>query len=736
VDIGAAKFDLTVSAAEVDGGFRIAVEYRSDAFTEATIARLVEHFGVLLASAVAAPATPVAALDLLSDAERSQVLQTWNDTAKPYDESKTLVELIARQMAATPKAIAVEDERTSLTFKQLDVAATALAVKLGDLGVGPNVLVGICADRSVELVVGLLAILKAGAAYVPLDPEYPRERLEFMLQDAGVSVLIAQPAAIKNLTVGSTTTVSLDGVNTPSPVQIILLPPSPDDAAYMIYTSGSTGRPKGAMNAHRGIVNRLRWMQEQYQLTPKDVVLQKTPFSFDVSVWEFFWPLITGAKLVMAKPGGHRDAAYLVDAITSRGVTVCHFVPSMLRAFLADGGASTCTSLRDVMASGEALTPDLVASFYQTLPGARLHNLYGPTECAVDVTYWPCPPSTVPPALVPIGRPVSNTQMYVLDSRHAPTPIGVPGELFIGGVQVGMGYHNRPELTDERFVPDPYRTGGRLYRTGDKARWRADGTIEYLGRLDFQVKIRGFRIELGEIEATLAKHPDVREAVVVARPLVAGGDVQLVGYYVARHPERASSHPEPYVADAPQGRLREGSATPAVPASALRDHLRATLPDYMVPAMFVALASMPLGTSGKIDRRALPAPTVEETPEQFVAPRSDIETVVAALWRDVLGRERVGVETSFFDLGGHSLLATRIAGQVTKIFRTPLPLRRFFEAPTVAGVARVLVEGEAKPGQTATIARLFIKAQQMTPEERERLRREKSRSDQSTTGTT
>ncbi len=709
IDIGAAKFDLTVSVTELADGFRFAIDYRRDLFAETSIARVAEHFGVLLASAVASPATRVSSLALMTGAERTTLVRTWNDTRTPF-ETATLVGLMARQVSRTPDAIAVEDERRSLTFAQLDAAATALARRLRGHGVGPNVLVGICAERSVDLVVGLVAILKAGGAYVPLDPEYPRDRLEFMLEDSGVAVLLAQPAVIKDLALGAATVVSLDGVAAATDNGAALPLPSPDDAAYMIYTSGSTGRPKGALNAHSGIVNRVLWMDGEYRLTSADVVLQKTPFSFDVSVWEFFWPLTTGATLVMARPGGHRDPTYLVDVMTRRGVTVCHFVPSMLRAFVSDPSAAKCVTLRDVMASGEALPPALVADFYRTLPRARLHNLYGPTECAVDVTYWPCPPSSEPPTMVPIGRPVANTQMYVLDAHGQPTPIGVPGELFIGGVQVGVGYHNRPELTSERFVRDPFSQApsARLYRTGDKARWRADGTIEYLGRLDFQVKIRGFRIELGEIETTLARHPRVEDAVVVARPLVPGGDLQLVAYYVP--------------------------AGDAVPAAALRDDLRVRLPDYMVPAVFMPLQALPLNASGKVDRRALPAPVLEESPDAHVAPRNDVETVVAGVWRDILGRERVGVETSFFDLGGHSLLATRITGQVTKIFRTALPLRRFFESPTVAGVARALMDAEAKPGQTATIARLFLKAQRMTPEERERLRRDMPRTDQTTTG--
>jgi amino acid adenylation domain-containing protein len=494
----------------------------------------------------------------------------------------------------------------------------------------------------------------------------------------------------------------------------------------MIYTSGSTGRPKGALNSHRGIVNRLQWMQSQYRLTGDDVVLQKTPFSFDVSVWEFFWPLMTGAKLVMAQPGGHRDVTYLTDVIERSGVTVCHFVPSMLRAFLADSGASRCTSLRDVMASGEALPPTLVAQFNAMLPAARLHNLYGPTECAVDVSHWSCPRAGAP-SVVPIGFPVSNTRLYVLDAAGEPTPLGVPGELYIAGVQVGMGYHRRPQLTAERFVPDPFATGlasdvatapashvatARMYRTGDRARWLPDGTVEYLGRLDFQVKLRGVRIELGEIESALEAQEGVGAAVVVVRD-DASGEQRLIAY----------------VAPAP------GATCPAQPE--LVAALRTRLPEAMIPGVIIALSELPLTPSGKVDRKALPAPPegLERDDRPVVAPRDDVETVVEAVWRDVLRRERVGVETSFFDLGGHSLLATRITTQTGKIFRCAVPLRRFFESPTVAGLARALTQLETKPGQTTTIARLYLRAQRMSPEERETLRREKARADLTTTGT-
>lgn len=538
-DFATAKFDLLMGASEDAEGLHVVLEYRTDILDAETVDRFFDHMRVLAEAACAEPTRRVSALPLLSPHERALVVTEWNNTAVAFPKGETLVSLMRAQATKSPEAVAVIDDRRALSFAELDQAASALAVRLRAAGATRGTLVGVCAERSVEMVVALVAVLKSGAAYVPLDPESPADRLRFMIEDANVPVLVAQQRLVDTLPALAScpaTIIALDGCaeTFDASAEITWPDATPDDVAYMIYTSGSTGRPKGALNAHSGIVNRLLWMQREYQLSASDVVLQKTPFSFDVSVWEFFWPLLSGATLVMARPGGHRDAGYLVDVMTSRRVTVCHFVPSMLRAFLSDPTSAQCTTLRDVMASGEALSPDLVGAFYETLPHARLHNLYGPTECAVDVSYWPCPVTTTPPAVVPIGRPVANTQLYVLDAHLQPCPIGVPGELYLAGVQVGLGYHNRAELTTERYVPDAFSSdsNARMYRTGDRARWRADGTVEYLGRLDFQVKVRGFRIELGEIETTLTQHPLVHDAATMAHSDESGG-VRLVAYVVA-----------------------------------------------------------------------------------------------------------------------------------------------------------------------------------------------------------
>lgn len=533
VDFGTAKFDITVAMRASDEGLGVTFEYRTDLFDDATIDRMFGHLELLLDGVTANPDEHISRLPLLTRAERQQVVVDWNDTKRLYPPGVTVHGLIEAQVSRTPHCVAVEDAYESLTYAALNDRANVMAAHLRALGVASGQLVGISAERSVEMVVGLLAVLKAGGAYVPIDPEYPADRVSYMLEDSGVGVLLTQRRLLGKLPASDAVVLLLDEAM-PDAQQSHIIPSDvrASDPAYMIYTSGSTGRPKGAVNAHSGIVNRLLWLQDEFQLGPTDVVLQKTPFSFDVSVPEFFGPLIAGARLIMAAPGGHRDAAYLADIIVSRGVTMCHFVPSMLRAFLTNPAVAACVTLRDVLASGEALPPDLVSGFHSVLPWARLHNLYGPTECAVEVTYWPCPAVSSPPPVVPIGRPVANTQVYVLDAHLQPMPVGIPGEFYLAGTQVGLGYHGRPELTAERFVADPFApaTGARMYRTGDRARWRADGTVEYLGRLDFQVKVRGFRIELGEVEATLAQHAEVLDVAVMAHD--DGGDARLVAYVV------------------------------------------------------------------------------------------------------------------------------------------------------------------------------------------------------------
>ncbi len=546
VDSGTSKFDLSLYVVPKPEGFHCSIEYNTDLFDGATAERMLRHFQVLLESIVANPAARIADLALLPDAERKLVVEGWNQTRVDYPRDRTLHSLIEDQVERTPDALALAFEDQRLTYRQLNQRANQLAHHLQKLGVGPDTLVGICVERSIEMVVGLLGIIKAGGAYVPMDPEYPKDRLAFMLQDAAAPVLLTQERLAGSIPAHKGKVIRLDADWPEIAKESAANPRSAAGAqnlAYMIYTSGSTGRPKGAMNTHVAIVNRLLWMQDEYKLNATDRVLQKTPFSFDVSVWEFFWPLLTGAGLVVAVPGGHKDGSYLAALIAREKITTLHFVPSMLAVFLEEEALETsCASLKRVICSGEALPYDLQERFFTRLP-AELHNLYGPTEAAVDVTYWACERRSKL-RTVPIGRPIANIQIYLLDSQLRPVPIGVPGELHIGGIGLARGYHNRPELTAEKFIPDPLSTepGARLYKTGDLARFLPDGAIEYLSRIDHQVKIRGFRIELGEIETALAQHPAVKETVVLAREDTPG-DKRLVAYLVQDPNYRGAKEP-------------------------------------------------------------------------------------------------------------------------------------------------------------------------------------------------
>jgi amino acid adenylation domain-containing protein/non-ribosomal peptide synthase protein (TIGR01720 family) len=669
-DTLASKFDLTLIMGAAPGGLVASMEYAADLFDAPTIERLLEHLGVLLAGAVQDPDQPVWALPLLAEPERRTVLEAWNDTAFAHPGELAIHEVFSAQAARTPDALALSFEGRTVTYRELDERANRLAHALRRRGIGPESLVGVCLSRGVEMVVALYGVLKAGGAYVPFDPEYPRDRLAFMLTDARVSVMLTEAALVDVLPASDAAVIRLDAdwdtiaaepADAPARAGLTL-----DTLAYVIYTSGSTGRPKGAMNAHRGILNRLQWMQHAYGLGAADRVLQKTPFSFDVSVWELFWPLMYGARLVLARPGGHREPGYLLDVIEEAGITTMHFVPSMLNVFLDElerQGASRAGSLRRVMCSGEALPPALASRFFGSFASVELHNLYGPTEAAVDVTAWACERGA---AIVPIGRPIHNTRMYVLDAHLGPAPIGVRGELYIGGVQVGRGYLERPELTRERFIDDPFAgPPARLYRTGDVARWLPSGALEYVGRADFQVKLRGFRVELGEIESTLLDHPSVREAIVLAREDTPGA-TRLVGYLAC------SDGPAPTVAE-------------------LRAFLQVKLPEYMIPAAFVLLPALPLTASGKVDRKALPAPEEGERLElgaAFVAPETLAEQVLAAIWAAVLRREDVGVHDNFFAVGGDSILSIQIVARAQQAGLRITP-RQLFQHPTIAELAAV-----------------------------------------------
>ncbi|WP_373690630.1 amino acid adenylation domain-containing protein [Desmonostoc muscorum] len=661
-----AKFDLTLLMENTADGLVGVWEYSTDLFDSSTIERMSGHFVTLLESIVANPEQQISQLPLLTQIEQQQLLVEWNNTQADYPQDLCIHQLFEEQAARTPDAVAVVYENQQLTYQQLNSRANELGHYLQSLGVGADVLVGICVERSLLMVVGLLGILKAGGAYVPLDPDYPQDRLSFMLEDAQLRVLLTQQQLKQKLPQHQGQVVCLDTdwelisqSSQDNPITTV----QDSNLAYVIYTSGSTGKPKGAMNTHLGICNRLLWMQQAYQLTALDCILQKTPFSFDVSVWEFLWPLITGARLVVAKPGGHQDSAYLVNLILEQQVTIVHFVPSMLQVFLEEPSLENCRSLKRVICSGEALPVELQERFFARLD-CELHNLYGPTEAAIDVTYWQCFPDANF-RTVPIGQPIANTQIYILDEHLQPVPVGVAGELHIGGLGLARGYLNRPELTKEKFILNPFSDEpySRLYKTGDLARYLPDGTIEYLGRIDNQVKIRGFRIELGEIEALLNQHDDVQASCVIARE-DNPGDKRLVAYIVG-----------------------DQQHSPTI--TQLRQFLSSQLPQYMIPHAFVMLESLPLTPNGKVDRRALKAPDSRgELEVSFVAPRNQIEEILAQIWAEVLRVEQVGIHDNFFELGGDSILSIQIISRA-KLAGLQLTLKQLFAHQTIAELATV-----------------------------------------------
>ena len=678
MDGGAAQFDLTLSMHESEAGLMGRWTYNRDLFESATIERMAGHFETLLGAMVSDASQPVGTLPMLSPAEQTQLMKKWNDTAVEYPRHDSLHKLFEQQVARTPEATAVRFESESLSYAELNARSNQLARYLQGLGVGPETLVGICMERSLEMVVGLLGVLKAGGAYVPLDPSNPRARLQFMLDDTQVAVLLTQEHLLAVLPEQSAQVLCLDSQwsevaqASDENLQVTV---TKENLAYVIYTSGSTGQPKGVMNSHGGICNRLLWMQAEYGLTPDDRVVQKTPFSFDVSVWEFFWPLLVGAELVMARPEGHKDSGYLIELMVARAITTVHFVPSMLSAFLQDPEVSRVSSLKRVMCSGEALPMQLQQSFFAQLE-CELHNLYGPTEAAIDVTSWRCQqePSG---ASVPIGRPIANTQIYILDEALQPVGVGISGELHIGGVGLARGYLGRSELTAERFITNPFGAG-RLYKSGDLARYLSDGTIEYLGRIDHQVKLRGFRIELGEIESVLSHHEQVQQCVVMMREDMSGGQ-RLVAYVVSDDDDD-------------------------VDRDILKAYLSEHLPDYMVPTVMVPLDVLPLTANGKVDRRALPIPDDElSRTGEFVAPETELQTLLATIWQNILGLDQVGIQDNFFELGGHSLLAIQAISQIRQTFHIEISVRQMFETPTVAGLANFLANCQPSEQDTAVI---------------------------------
>jgi len=677
-------FDMTLWIAEAGDDLGATLEYSHDLFEHETASRMLGHYEQLLKGIAENADRPISDLPLLTERERRQILVEWNETESVCEPFKFAHVLFEEQAARTPDAVAVVLGDEQVTYAELNRRANQLAHALKTRGVEPGVLVGVGMERSIDMVVGLLGVLKAGGVYLPLDPAYPAERIAFMLEDAGAPILLTQ-AALADLAPAfkgqvlrlDTDRATIEREPTSNPVVNL----SPDDPAYVIYTSGSTGQPKGVVISQESLTNHCRDMQRAYDLTAEDRVLQFASINFDPSLEQILPTLFAGARLVLRGQDLWTPQAF-GEFVAESGLTVINLPPSywhqVVTAWANAGESLPANRLRLVIIGGDVLQPETIRLWWQTpMKRVRLLNAYGPTETTItsttfDVTAYG--EKALSLRRVPIGRPTPGRRLYVLDRYGKPVPVGVPGELYIGGPRVALSYLYRPKLTAEKFLPDLFsgEPGARMYRTGDLVRYLPDGNLEFLGRMDHQVKVRGFRVELGEIEAVLSAHPRVREAVVAVRE-DAPGDRQLVAYIV---PVRGAQ----------------------LMGDDLREYLLAKLPAYMVPAAFVTLDELPLGPSGKVDRRALPVPNGNHhwAQQKFVAPRTPLERELAQMWADVLGVEKVGIHTSFFDLGGHSLLATQLIARVEECFHIDLPVRRLFERPTVAGLAEVITQRMAE----------------------------------------
>ena len=664
IDNGASRFDLTLACTELPGsGIHSYFEYNSDLYDREKVERMLRHLGRILELVAADPDRPLGALDMRTDEERARDRRV---TPGPHlairDEDRLLHAGVVREAARRPEAPAIVQDGEVTTFGALSAASDAIARGLAAVGAGPGTFVHVCAQRSSAQAAALLGALRAGAAYVPLDPGLPSARLGRMLADARPAVVLVQRGLTGALPETDLGVFEIEELlaSAGAAARRELREPRPGDLAYVMFTSGSTGVPKGVMVPHGAIANRLFWAQDRYPITSADLVLATASYGFDIAAWELFAPLAAGATVVLPHEGEHKDPAALARLLREARITVAHFVPSLLRPLLEEPALRECKDLRAVFCGGEGIGRDLHDRFFEVLPGRTLAHFYGPTEAAISTLFHDCAPGE-PPGPVPIGLPIANASVHVLDATLHPAPEGVPGEIYIGGEALARGYLGRADLTAERFVPDPTGTiaGGRLYRTGDVAKRRGDGAIVFLGRADRQIKIRGHRIEPGEIESALAHLPGVEEAAVVA--LGEGETRRLVAYLAC-----------------PGGAPEE---------SEMRAHLRRSLPEPMIPSAFVVLAALPLGPNGKIDRRALPEPERAAARPGSIAPRTDAERVIAGIWEALLKREGIGVEDDFFELGGDSLLATQVVSRLRAAFDVDLPLRRFFEGATIAALA-------------------------------------------------
>lgn len=670
---GTPDFDLAFEISDTDEGYYGEITYNCNIFDAQTIERLQKHYFRLIETMIEHSQKQLNEISVLSEKEKDQIIYEWNKTSVDYPLDATVAQLFEQQVKKTPDRIAAVFKDTELTYQELDLRSNQLAHFLRSQGVGPQRLVGICMERSIEMIVGLLGILKSGGAYVAIDPDYPVDRLDYIIENSAISVVLTQshlkiPFANKNLSIIEIDHLDLSKYPFESLSGQLV---NPHQTAYVLYTSGSTGKPKGVDIPHVGLTNRILWMQDEYKLNENDAVLQKTPYSFDVSGWEFFWPLISGSRLVFAIPGGHKDPDYLINLIQRENITTLHFVPSMFEIFLQTPGVQNCSRLRYVFCSGEELKKSQEKTFFKLLPQTELHNLYGPTEASIDVTYFKCSIEN-PYPFIPIGRAVANTQLYILDKNGHPLPIGVPGELYIAGVQLANGYYNRPDLTSATFIKNPFSSDAdaRMYKTGDLCCWLPDGNIKYLGRIDFQIKLRGFRVELGEIEGVLRDHPEVKEAAVAVYEDPVGVK-RLVSYII------------------PQNKSEKQQLV-----SSLREYVASKLPEYMVPSAFTCMDEFPLTNSGKLDRKRLPAPEVISR-EEYTAPRTEVERTLCKIWQDVLQIKRVGIKDNFFELGGDSIISIQIIS-IARQKGIHLKVADIFKTPTIEGLSQSTTLGAPK----------------------------------------
>jgi len=660
------KVDLQFTFVDNGDGLQLHIAYNTDIYVGSTIERMAGHLGELLNVMTADPEQVLSTLDYLGVTERGLLLDTFNATAVTYPQDKTIIDLFVIQSQKTPDRPAVIFDDKIFTYQQLHQLSGQFAIYLAQVyPVKPGDLVAIGLERSEWLPVVILGILKTGAAYVPIDTHYPQERIDYILKDGNCGAYIDAAELEKFIFVQDTYDAAFTPVHNHA-----------DDIAYCIYTSGSTGTPKGVLNSHAGLYNRLLWMRDYLQVKEDDVFLQKTPYTFDVSVWELLLPFITGSALVIAGPDKHKDPAYLQDIIYARGITIAHFVPSMLGIFLLDVTDLKCGALKHIVCSGEELPASMVLGCREKVPGARIHNFYGPTEAAIDVTAIDLTTIDIQEQGVTIGRPVANTKIYIVNDSLQLQPVGVPGELLISGVQVAKGYMHLDELTAAKFIADPFAEGHRVYRTGDLARWLPDGTIQYLGRSDDQVKIRGNRIELGEIEKMISSFDGIEQGVALAKDV--NGEKALVAYY---------------------------KLSAAIDKTALKQYLAQRLPEYMVPAYYIALEDVPLTVSGKVNRKALPGiGDADIIHQQYIAPRNTTEQALAGIWEEILNRPRIGIKDRFFELGGHSLKATRLASKIHKVLGVKVPLKTLFTVNTIEEQAALINQDQQSLFESIPVA--------------------------------